>query len=148
MLALAAGFYFEVRTASAQRTVTAAGTPAVWSSDLQQLWAPILSSNRPLVVCLATPAKTESSAGTASGAFLLGQFLAPLKQHVLLTRGDLLSMPEIMMDNVVFVGPPAGNRQLEAVPNYQPISLEPDGIRNLNPRPAGRACLSAGPVFA
>lgn len=143
VLTLAAASYFELRPASAQRSV--AETPAAWSSGLQQLWAPILSSNRPLVVCLATPAKTESSLGTASGAFLLGQFLAPLKQHVLLTRGDLLSMPEIMMDNVVFIGPPAGNRQLEAVPNYQPISLEPDGIRNLSPRQGEPAFLPDHP---
>lgn len=144
LVALCAAFYFEVRPASAQRT--AAEAPAVWSSDLQQLWAPILSSSRPLVVCLANPpAKTESAAGTASGAFLLGQFLAPLKQHVLLTRGDLLSMPEIMMDNVVFIGPPAGNRQLEAVPGFQPIALEPGGIRNLNPRPGEPAFLPDQP---
>jgi hypothetical protein len=140
---LAAAIYLEARPASTPRITAEA--PAVWSSDLQQLWAPILSSTRPLVVCLATPVKTESSVGTASGAFLLGQFLAPLKQHVLLTRGDLLSMPEIMMDNVIFVGPPAGNRQLEAVPGYQPISLEPDGIRNLNPRPGEPAFLPDHP---
>jgi hypothetical protein len=93
------------------------------SAELQQLWSPILDSNRPLVVCIATPATGSSSAGTATGAFLLGQFLASRKQHLLLTRGDLLSMPEIMMDNVVFVGPVAGNHQIEAVPTDQPIAL-------------------------
>src|ERR1700723_2612083 len=38
--------------------------------ELQELWGPILGSNRPLMVCLAT----ANGDGTASGAFLLGQF--------------------------------------------------------------------------
>ena len=134
LLALVAGaLYFAVRPVRAQRT--GSESVAALSPELQQLWSPLLASNRPLVVCIATPAHGDSGAGTASGAFLLGQFLAPHKLHVLLTRGDLLSMPEIAMDNVVFIGPVAGNRQLEAVPVDQQIVLEPDGIRNLNPRP-------------
>ena len=134
LLALVAGaLYFAARPVKAQRT--GSESVAALSPELQQLWSPLLASNRPLVVCIATPAHGDSGAGTASGAFLLGQFLAPHKLHVLLTRGDLLSMPEIAMDNVVFIGPVAGNRQLEAVPVDQQIVLEPDGIRNLNPRP-------------
>jgi hypothetical protein len=116
------------------RPVRAAMDAGAWTPELQQLWAPILNSNRPLVVCIATPGAGASAAGTASGAFLLGQFLAPRKQHVLLTRGDLLSMPEIMMDNVIFIGPSSGNRQLQAVPVDQQIALEPEGIRNLKPK--------------
>jgi len=134
LLALVAGaLYFAARPVKAQRT--GSESVAALSPELQQLWSPLLASNRPLVVCIATPAHGDSGAGTASGAFLLGQFLAPHKLHVLLTRGDLLSMPEIAMDNVVFIGPVAGNRQLEAVPVDQQIVLEPDGIRNVNPRP-------------
>lgn len=132
VLALGVAVYFAVRPAAAARVQTE--SPTSWNPALRQLWAPILTANRPIVVCLASPAPNSSAAGTASGAFLLGQFLAPFKQHVLLTRGDLLSMPEIMMDNVVFVGPAAGNRQLQAVPAYQQFALEPDGVRNLNPR--------------
>jgi hypothetical protein len=139
VLTLAGALYWVARPAQAQRPSLEAGS---WTPELQQLWTPILSSNRPLVVCLATPASGSSSAGTASGAFLLGQFLAPRRQHVLLTRGDLLSMPEIAMDNVVFIGPSAGNRQLEAVPVDQQITLEPQGIRNLNPRPGEPAFLA------
>ena len=45
------------------------------------------------------------------------------------------------MDNVVFIGPAAGNRQLEAVPVDQQIALEPEGIRNLHPRPGEPAFL-------
>ena len=142
VLALAGALYFVVRPAQAQHAVVEA---ASWTPELQQLWSPILNSNRPLVVCLATPASGASSAGTASGAFLLGQFLAPRRQHVLLTRGDLLSMPEIAMDNVVFIGPAAGNRQLEAVPVDQQFALEPQGIRNLKPRTGEPAFLPDHP---
>lgn len=139
VVAVAGALYFAARPAPAQRNTPQAA--AAWTPELQQLWAPILNSNRPLVVCLATPSSGVSSAGTASGAFLLGQFLSPLHQHVLLTRGDLLSMPEIMMDNVIFIGPVTGNRQLQAVPVNQQIALEPEGIRNLNPRPGEPAFL-------
>ncbi|HLK49454.1 MAG TPA: hypothetical protein VKT49_15035 [Bryobacteraceae bacterium] len=138
-LALAGILYVSTRPVRAEHTAPEA---AVWTAELQQLWTPILNSNRPLVVCIATPSAGSSAAGTASGAFLLGQFLAPRKQHVLLTRGDLLSMPEIMMDNVVFIGPSTGNRQLEAVPVDQQIELEPDGIRNLHPRSGEPAFLA------
>jgi hypothetical protein len=109
---------------------------------LQQLWAPLLSSNRPLMLCLATLRGPEvgsfygfTGVGTASGAFLLGQFLATRKQSVLLTRSDMLSMPEVTMDNVIFLGPSTANRQIQALSAGQPIVLEPGGIRNLNPRP-------------
>jgi hypothetical protein len=138
VFAVAGAVYFSVRPVRADRSNSES---AVLAPELQELWGPILSSNRPLVVCVATPSAGSSAAGTATGAFLLGQFLAPRKQHVLLTRGDLLSMPEIMMDNVVFIGPSAGNRQLEAVPINRQIVLDPEGIRNLNPRPGEPAFL-------
>jgi hypothetical protein len=137
LLATAGMFYVSKRGTRPAR----ASVEGAWTPELEQLWNPVLSSNRPLVVCIATPSSGPTAAGTASGAFLLGQFLAPRKQHVLLTRGDLLSMPEIMMDNVVFIGPSAGNRQLEAVPVDRQIVLEPSGIRNLNPRPGEPAFL-------
>ncbi len=110
------------------------GTP-----DLQQLWGPILNSNRPLMICLAASNGAAGAGttgeGTASGAFLLGQFLAHRKDNVLLTRSDQLAMPEVLMDNVVFLGPVSGNRQIEALSKGQPLVLEPGGIRNLSPQP-------------
>lgn len=139
VLAIASIVWLTTRPVRAERGGPDAGT---WTAALQQLWTPILNSNRPLVVCIATPTSGSSGAGTASGAFLLGQFLAPRKQHVLLTRGDLLSMPEIMMDNVVFIGPSTGNRQLEAVPADQEIALDRDGIHNLHPRPGEPSLLA------
>ena len=107
------------------------------SAELEQIWGPILASNRPLMVCLATSGGV-TGVGTASASFLLGQFLAHRKDNVLLTRSDLLSTPEMIMDNVVFLGPVAGNRQVQAISNGQPgqpFVLEPNGIRNLKPRP-------------
>jgi hypothetical protein len=104
------------------------------SRDLQDLWGPLLASNRPLMVCLAAN-NGVTGVGTASASFLLGQFLAHRKDNVLLTRSDQLAMPEMVMDNVVFLGPTAGNRQIQAISTGQPFVLEPNGIRNLSPEP-------------
>jgi hypothetical protein len=103
-------------------------------ADLQQIWSPILDTNRPLMICLAA-STGPASEGTASGAFLLGQFLAHRKDNVLLTRSDELAMPEVLMDNVVFLGPVSGNRQIEALAKDAALVLEAGGIRNLSPRP-------------
>jgi hypothetical protein len=115
-----------------EKTVHVDRAPAL-SPELQQLWGPILSGNRPLMICLDA-ANGEPSTGTASGSFLLGQFLAHRKDNVLLTRSDQLAMPEVLMDNVIFLGPLAGNRQIEALSKGQPLVLEPNGIRNLSPQ--------------
>ena len=117
--------------------------PAPWTPELQQLWGPMISSDRPLMLCLATSKESGSTgAGTASGAFLLGQFLASRKPNIMLTRSDLVSMPEVTMDNVIFLGQSSGNRQIETLSAGQPIVLEPGGIRNLNPRPGEPAFIS------
>lgn len=153
-----------------------AETDAAWTPELRELWAPLISSNRRLVVCIATPLFVEvpgfgtirdssvndwdnvsaskglsavesalqagmsepsydyTEAGTATGAFLLGQFLAPRKQNVLITRANLLSWPEIAEDNVVFLGSATGIHQTEDLPMSAQIVLEPTGVRNLHPR--------------
>jgi hypothetical protein len=104
------------------------------SPELLELWGPVLNGNRPLMICLAASSGSAGE-GTASGAFLLGQFLAARKDNVLLTRTTQLAMPEMLMDNVIFLGPVFGNRQIEALSKGQPLVLEPDGIRNLSPQP-------------
>ncbi|HUI78651.1 MAG TPA: hypothetical protein VLY24_12060 [Bryobacteraceae bacterium] len=114
--------------ARSPRVQPAAVESSPWSADLQQLWSPLLSPTRPLVVCIADP-----SFGTASGAFRLGQFLGLRKSDLLVTPGNQLSMPEIAMNNIVFLGPTTGNRQVQSLPIDQQIVLEPDGIRNLKP---------------
>jgi hypothetical protein len=107
--------------------------------ELEQLWGSVLNSNRPLMICVAgsngASGAGTTGEGTASGAFLLGQFLAHRKDNILLTRSDQLAMPEVLMDDVVFLGPVSGNRQIEALSKGQPLVLEPGGIRNLSPQP-------------
>jgi len=127
-LVFGVGFWSE-KTARVDRAPGAADlAPA-----LQQLWGPLLNSNRPLMICL-DGSNGASSEGTASGAFLLGEFLSHRKDNVLLTRSDQLAMPEVLMDNVVFLGPASGNRQIEALFKGRPWVLEPGGIRNLSPQ--------------
>ncbi len=183
LLAIACASYLGLRLWRVERARFET-TTAAWTPELQQLWGPILSSNRPLMICLATPlfaripgfgfvrdsasndsgdlskSKSLSSlkealgvanvvpsfgftgVGTASGAFLLGQFLAHRKPNVLLTRSDLVSLPEIGMDDVVFLGQVSGNREIQAIPIDQQFVLEPGGIRNLNPRAGEPAFVS------
>jgi hypothetical protein len=116
--------------AARPRTSVNAGAGASWAPELRQLWEPLLSTARPLVVCIATP-----SFGTATGAFRLGQFLGSRKPDLVVTNGSQLSIPEITSDNVVFLGPATGIRQVQALPADQQIVLEPGGIRNLHPKP-------------
>ena len=73
--------------------------------------------------------------GEASGIFLLGKLLATRKRVILLTRSNLLSWQEIADHNVVFVGPPKFNMQLDRIPIQQEILVEGNGVRNLHPRP-------------
>jgi hypothetical protein len=84
--------------------------------------------------------------GTATGAFVLGQFLAPHKQAVLITRANVLSWPEIAEDNVVFLGPPTGIHQTEDLPTDAQLVLDPNGIRNLSPRSGEPAFIEDHPA--
>jgi hypothetical protein len=132
VLALTSAGYLGIRLWRAERQAAAA-IPAL-TPELQTLWAPLLSSSRPLMVCLDSPAHGVTGAGTASGAFLLGQFLAQRKQNVVLTTSDSLSVTEIAMGDMVFLGPGTGNRPLRAISGDLQLVLEKDGIRNLRPR--------------
>jgi len=177
-LALAAFLAIHFRQADLALTKAAAAEPVVpWTPEIQQLWEPILSSNRPLVVCIATPLSVMipgygfvrefavndwedvpkskgiaalkealhaptvqptfgyTGVGTASAALLLGQFLGARQKSLVVTRANLLSLPELMEENVVFLGPLTGDREIRALRVDQEILLEPDGIRNLHPRP-------------
>lgn len=174
-----------------RRVEQADGTPvamATWTPALRELWEPLLSSNRRLVVCVATPlfvsvpgfgvirepsvndwddvtdskrlSSLESAlqagisepsysyteVGTATGAFLLGQFLAPRKQAVVITRANVLSWPEIAEDNVIFLGPSTGIHQTEDIPTEAQLVLDPTGVRNLSPRPGESAFMRDHPA--
>jgi hypothetical protein len=109
--------------------------------EVQQLWEPLLNNNRPLMICLAS-----QGTGTANAAFLLGEFLAHRKDNVLITSSDQLAMPEVLMNNVIFLGPASGNRQIEALSKGQPLVLEPKGIRNLSPQPGEPAFIPDEPL--
>lgn len=161
---------------------------SVWTPALKELWDPLLSSSRRLVVCIATPlfvklpgfgvvrepsindwddapaSKKLSSvedalragisepsysyteAGTATGAFLLGQFLAPRRQDVVITRANVMSWPEIAEDNVIFLGPATGIHQTEDLPTNAQLVLEEKGIRNLSPRSGEAAFMEDHPA--
>jgi hypothetical protein len=130
-----------------EKTARATAAAELDSPDLRQLWGPILNTSRPLAICLAgSSAAGATGAGTADGAFLLGQFLSHRKDNVLLTRSDQLAMPEVVMDNVIFLGPVSGNRQIQALSKGQPLVLEPDGIRNLSPQPGEPAFIADQPT--
>jgi len=133
-LAIACAGYLAIRLRQIQQ-ISPAVSAAAWTPELQQLWEPLVSSTRPLIVCLSMPTSSTTEAGTSTGAYFLGQFLGIHKPDVLLTRSDQLGAPEIAMGNVVFLGPVAGNRQMQAMSADRPFVLEPGGIRNMNPLP-------------
>jgi hypothetical protein len=82
-----------------------------------------------------------TGAGEASAAVLLAKLLASRKPDMLLTRSNLLSWQQISDHDIIFVGPPKFNRQLQAAALSQDIVVEGDGIRNLKPRPGEPAYL-------
>jgi len=134
VLALGLAAYFGARLWQVQRT--GFQTARAWTPELKELWDPIVSSKRPLIVCLSNPDAGSNQAGTATGAVLLGQFLGMVqKKDVLVTSSDQIAAPEVAMGNVVFLGPVVGNRQMQAMSADRPFVLEPEGIRNVNPGP-------------
>jgi len=159
VLAVVSAAYFGVRLSRAEKTA-ATGAQLPWTPELQQLWGPLLSSDRPLMVTLSTDPFHASAqgvavsattsgvtgVGTANAAFLLGQFLGQRKRNVFPIRSDLLSMGEIAMGDVIFVGSTVGKPQIQAIPPIdQPFVLTPEGVKNLKPHPGEAAFL--GDVF-
>jgi hypothetical protein len=150
-VSLVAAGYFAVRLLRVQQTtgssVAAAATP--WTPELQELWSPLLSSERPLMVTLATGAagsagasSTVTGVGTANAAFLLGQFLGQRKHNVFPIRSDLLSMGEIAMGDVIFVGSTVGKPQIQSIPPIDPaFVLTPEGVKIVKPAPGEQAFL-------
>jgi hypothetical protein len=154
-LAIVFAGYFGVRLSRVEKTANVAA-PVPWTPELQQLWGPLLSSDRPLMVTLSTDpfhasgqgaASTGASGvtgvGTANAAFLLGQFLGQRKRNVFPIRSDLLSMGEIAMGDVIYVGSTVGKPQIQAIPPVdQPFVLTPEGVKNLKPQPGEPAFLA------
>jgi hypothetical protein len=142
IVALVAAGYLAVRLLRVQQTSGASATAAPpWTPDLQELWSPLLSSDRPLMVTLATGGAAsagvssgDTGVGTANAAFLLGQFLGQRKHNVFPIRSDLLSMGEIAMGDVIFVGSTVGKPQIQAIPPIDPaFVLTPEGVKIVKP---------------
>jgi hypothetical protein len=103
-------------------------------------WAEVEKSERMGTVRKAlregqiVPSYAFTGAGEASAAFLLAKLLSTRKRNLLLTRSNLLSWQEIVDNDIVFIGPPKFNLQVQGAPLAQDIVVEPDGIRNLKPQ--------------
>jgi hypothetical protein len=95
----------------------------------------ITATRKALGVPELLPSYNFTGAGEASAAFLLGRLLTTRKQDVLVTRSSILSWQQIADSDVVFLGPPKFNLQLQSAALMQDIVVEPDGIRNLKPNP-------------
>jgi hypothetical protein len=159
---------------SARRSAPPASS---WSPELEALWAPLVESRRPLLLCLGAPlfvrvpnwgffrdprsndwdevnhsdriaelrksrpeaelgpSYSFTGTGEAGAGMLLATLLSSRKRELLFTRSNLLSWQQISDQDIIFVGPPKFNRQLQAAALTQDIVVEPDGIRNLKPRP-------------
>jgi len=144
VIAIAVAAYFAAQLWKVEKTAPAAA--ANWTPELQQLWSSMLESNRPLMICLSTPSSGSgvTGIGTANGAFVLGQFLGERKKNVQLTPSDQLSVPEIAMGNVVFLGTSApANRHIRTIPTMEEqLVLDPTGVRNLTPHAGEPAFLA------
>jgi hypothetical protein len=157
-VAIAAAGYLAVRLSTIQKARSTTPAAGVWTADLQELWGTLLSSDRPLMVTLATgatsaagaqagPSASVTGVGTANAAFLLGQFLGQRKHNVFPIRSDVLSMGEIAMGDVIFVGPTVGKPQIQAIPPVDvAFMLTPEGVRNLKPQPGEQAFLADSPA--
>jgi hypothetical protein len=80
------------------------------------------------------PSYNFTGAGEASAAFLLARLLATRKHDLQLTRSSILSWQQITDHDVVFLGPPKFNLQLQEAAMMQDIVIEAGGIRNRKPR--------------
>jgi hypothetical protein len=81
------------------------------------------------------PSYAFTGVGEASAGFLLSKLLSSRKRDLLLTRSNILSWQQIADHDVIFIGPPKFNLQLQAAALTQDIVVEAKGIRNLKPRP-------------
>ncbi len=79
------------------------------------------------------PSYAFTGAGEASAVYAVTRLLAGHKPEMSITRSNLLSWQQVVDNDVVFLGPPKFNQQLQAAPMMQDIVIEANGIRNLKP---------------
>jgi hypothetical protein len=82
-----------------------------------------------------SPIYPFTGAGEAAAGVQLVKLLSSRKPDLQLTRSNLLSWQQVSDQDIVFIGPPKFNVHLQAASLAQDIVVEPDGIRNLKPRP-------------
>jgi hypothetical protein len=80
------------------------------------------------------PSFAFTGAGEASAAFLIAKLLGTRKHDLQITRSSILSWQQIADQDVVFLGPPKFNLQLQEAALMQDIVVEAGGIRNRKPR--------------
>ena len=73
--------------------------------------------------------------GEAAGAFLVAKLLGTRRQDIRLTRSNLLSWQQITDSDIVFLGPPKFNIQLQGILEKLEIQMDSKGVRVQNPRP-------------
>jgi len=129
LVAVGAAAYFGTKLWQIQTVETVAAVQ--WTPELRQLWEPIVTSNRPLIVAVSTAKAEATSSGAAT--FRLGEFLGKLKTDVQVLQSDQIEAPEVAMGNVVFLGRTDENRQLQAMSEGRPFMLDAAGIHNTQP---------------
>src|SRR5262249_46330122 len=80
------------------------------------------------------PAYAVTGAGEAGAAFVIAQLLATRKHDLQLTRSNTPSWQQIADQDVVFLGPPKFNLQLQEAALMQDIVIEAGGVRNRRPQ--------------
>jgi hypothetical protein len=80
------------------------------------------------------PSYNFTGAGEASAGFLLARLLATRKRELRVTRSNILSWQQVTDENVIFIGPPKFNVQLQSAALMEDIVMEHGGVRNRKPR--------------
>lgn len=142
-LVLAIGFalYFGTRLRQVQQAFI---QTTEWTPELRELWEPLISANRPLILAVST-ARPGSGVGPASGLVRLGEFLGIRRANVQVLASDQIEAPEVAMGNVVFLGSVTDNRQMQAMFAGRPLTLEADGIHNVQPQSGEPALIADRP---
>lgn len=131
ILAVGVALYFGTQLRQVRQSIA---QPGAWTPELRELWQPLLSSNRPLILAVS-PATPASGVGPASGLVRLGEFLGVHRTTVQVLSSDQIEAPEIAMGNVVWLGSVTDNRQMQAMFAGRPLMLAADGIHNVQPKP-------------
>lgn len=130
LVAVGAALYFATKLWQAQ---TPASTTAEMTPELRQLWDPIVTSTRPLIVAVSTARTDANRSGPNSAIFRLGEFVGKLKTNVQVLASDQIEAPEVAMGNVVYLGRMVENRQIQAMAEGRPFIIDEKGIHNTQP---------------